>query len=283
MIINSTSPPVEKISSHESFPMLIAHRGAMAEAPENTIAAFDIALSRGVHGIEFDVQLTSDGIPVVFHDENLYRVTGKNASIFDYTFDILKSLDYGRWFSEKYRGTSLLRLEDTLELYARKTILMIELKTKHLRKRHAKGWAELAERTVDLIMERVPEDRLDNVYLLSFDEETLSRINDKAPVMRTILNLEPSEYKQINTLNKHPLLYGIGLPFNVLDRSRVAQARNAGKKVMTYACNTKSQTAAALEAGADFVLTDNPMAVASYFFKFLEKRISEKRIEENKE
>lgn len=277
MPIISLSPHDDKIQHHASFPVLIAHRGAMAEAPENTIAAFDIALSRGVHGIEFDVQLTTDGIPVVFHDENLYRVTGKNATILDCTFDILKSLDYGQWFLEKYRGTTLLRLDETLDLYADKTILMIELKTKHLRKQDAKGWLKLVERTVDLIMERVPEDRIDNIYVLSFDREALSRINDKAPELRTILNLERSGYRQISTLSKYPLLYGIGLPFNVLDNSHVQQARNAGKKVMTYACNTKSQTASALEAGADFVLTDNPVAVASYFFKFLEKRIEEKK------
>ena len=56
------------------FPWLIAHRGAMAEAPENVEAAFDLAFCRGVDGIEFDVQLSADHVPVIFHDDSLERI-----------------------------------------------------------------------------------------------------------------------------------------------------------------------------------------------------------------
>jgi glycerophosphoryl diester phosphodiesterase len=90
-------------SAHNSrWPLIIAHRGAAAEAPENTLAAFDLAIERGAEGIEFDVHLSSDDVPVVIHDPCLERTTSGRGRVRDHGAAFLRRLDAGTWFNKRY-------------------------------------------------------------------------------------------------------------------------------------------------------------------------------------
>lgn len=254
-------------------PKLIAHRGAMAKAPENTAVAFDAALSCNVDGIECDVQLTADGVPVIFHDDDILRITGQSRSVQDYTLDRLSKLDYGRWFSEKYQGTGLLRLEDVIRRYAHKTHLMIELKTGH----HGRAdftmmRRQLAEKVLDMITDENAASRYDHIHLLSFDPEVLLIAHNRAPVVKTMLNLECDFHTQVDIMNDRSVVKGYGVPFVHLDNTLVRLAHDAGKKIMTYPCNTAKHVAAALEIKADFILTDDPAAVAPCFFAVITQK-----------
>lgn len=260
-----------KTSYRPLSPMLMAHRGAMAEAPENTAAAFDKALLRGIGGIECDVQLSADGIPVVFHDDDLFRITGENGSVSDYPFETLKTFDYGKWFSDSFSGAALMRLEDVLRIYAPRTDLMIELKTGRRETNHFHQRQRLlAQGVVGKIMTLVPEKRRGNIWILSFDPDVLKIAHEAASGLKFILNLEISKHSLADTPNRGKFAYGYGVHFDELDKSLVETVHNAGKKIMTYPCNTVGQVAAALEAGADFLLTDDPASVAPYFFKRFE-------------
>src|SRR5271169_2602058 len=85
------------------MPLLnIGHRGASGEAPENTLAAFDLALRQGADGIEFDVRLSSDGVPVVIHDPRLERTTSGSGHVDDLPLSVLKRLDAGSWFNRRF-------------------------------------------------------------------------------------------------------------------------------------------------------------------------------------
>ena len=77
-------------------PLIIGHRGASAAAPENTLAAFRLAQEQGAHGIEFDVQLSADGVPVVIHDDTVDRTTGGSGRVTDLTLAQLQTLDGGQ-------------------------------------------------------------------------------------------------------------------------------------------------------------------------------------------
>jgi glycerophosphoryl diester phosphodiesterase len=79
-------------------PLIIAHRGASAVAPENTLAAFNRAIADGAEGIELDVRITKDGVPVVHHDGNLKRTSGSELLIRELTADVLAGMDVGSWF-----------------------------------------------------------------------------------------------------------------------------------------------------------------------------------------
>ncbi len=83
--------------------LIIAHRGASALAPENTLAAFRRAIADGAEGIEFDVRLAKDNVPVVIHDADLRRVGAKNGLVSEYTYDELGKIDVGSWFNRRNR------------------------------------------------------------------------------------------------------------------------------------------------------------------------------------
>jgi len=97
-------------------PVVIAHRGASKQAPENTMAAFRRALELGVGGIELDVHLSSDGYLMVTHDEQVDRTSNGKGLVRDKTFAELRALDFGSWFSPEFKGEKIPELEEVLEL-----------------------------------------------------------------------------------------------------------------------------------------------------------------------
>ena len=108
---------------------LIAHRGASAYFPENTMVSFQGAIDLKADMVELDVQLTADGEIVVFHDEKISRCTGGRGRIADYTLAGLKRLDAGGWFSEAFRGEKIPTLTEVLSLCRNKIAVNIEIKT----------------------------------------------------------------------------------------------------------------------------------------------------------
>lgn len=108
---------------------IIAHRGASKYAPENTMPAFQLAYEMKADGIELDVHLTKDDIPVIIHDERIDRTTNGKGFVRDYTFNELEQLDAGTWFSNKYTGTTIPSLDELLQWIHQKPLaLNIELK-----------------------------------------------------------------------------------------------------------------------------------------------------------
>ena len=110
------------MESRNMRPLIVAHRGASAHAPENTLAAIRRAVNDGAEGIEFDVRITREQIPVVFHDPDLKRIEGSADRIEELTLDELASVDVGRWFEKKnsaettYAGEGIPTLASVLEL-----------------------------------------------------------------------------------------------------------------------------------------------------------------------
>jgi len=118
-------------------PLKIGHRGAAGEAPENTVASFDLAWRQGVDGIEFDVQLSSDGVPMVIHDARLRRTTSGSGWVWEHRASVLRRLDAGSWFNRRYRlrareryaGARIPLLSEVLQwVKARKCLAFVEIK-----------------------------------------------------------------------------------------------------------------------------------------------------------
>ena len=86
------------------LPRVIGHRGIAARAPENTLAGFRRAAELGVAWVELDVQLTSDGVPVVFHDDGLERTTDGQGLLIETPLAVLRGLDAGAWFGPAFAG-----------------------------------------------------------------------------------------------------------------------------------------------------------------------------------
>ena len=105
----------------------IAHRGASTIAPENTIAAFDEALSLGCRAIEFDLRLTSDGTLVVLHDETVNRTTNGRGRVRDHTQLELMRLDAGSWLHPRFAGTRIPSLDEALRCILPRATPVLEL------------------------------------------------------------------------------------------------------------------------------------------------------------
>lgn len=170
------NPPNKPTQRRAPSVLMIAHRGASGDAPENTMAAFELALAQGADGIEFDVHLSRDGVPVVIHDARLRRTTSENGRVGDRTAAALARLDAGSWFNRRfpalarasYSRLRIPRLEETLEwVRARRCRAWLEIKQPRRR------YAGIEEKVLEQIY-RAGAGRLTTV--ISFHLPTLGRV-----------------------------------------------------------------------------------------------------------
>lgn len=108
-------------------PIIFAHRGASAHAPENTLAAFELALDQQADAIELDVKLSADQHVMVHHDVTLDRTTNGHGRLKDMSLAELKSLDAGSSFSQKFQGEKIPTLEEVFETVGKRTLINVEL------------------------------------------------------------------------------------------------------------------------------------------------------------
>ncbi len=101
--------------AHIPQPAIFAHRGASAHAPENTLAAFTLAIRQGADAIELDAKLSADGQMVVIHDQTVDRTTDGTGKVNHLTLAQLKKLDAGSFFDVAYRGEPIPTLEEVLQ------------------------------------------------------------------------------------------------------------------------------------------------------------------------
>jgi len=113
----------------ESFPqpVIFAHRGASAHAPENTLAAFELALEHGADAIELDVKLSADGQAVVIHDTTVDRTTGAHGRVKDLSLAHLRSLEAGSFFGARFHTEKIPMLEEVFEAVGRRAFINVEL------------------------------------------------------------------------------------------------------------------------------------------------------------
>jgi glycerophosphoryl diester phosphodiesterase len=153
--------------------MVIAHRGASSYAPENTVAAFDLALQMGVRHIELDVDLTSDGHVVVMHDDTVDRTTNGSGPVTSHTLAMLRSLDAGASFGVQFAGERIPTFDEVLARYKGRLHIHTEIKG------HAPS---LSQQTVDLIRQHDMETQ---VTMTSFQGVRLEEIRAYAPELAT--------------------------------------------------------------------------------------------------
>lgn len=158
--------------------IVIAHRGYSAKAPENTMAAFELALAAGTDGIELDVHLTGDGEIVVIHDDTVNRTTDGKGPVGAFTLAELQALDAGSWFAPEFAGEKIPTLKKVLELLKDKDVLLtIEVKT-------GLGFEQLNEQLVQLL------DRYDfweRTIISSFNHYALAHLVGLKPQARTAI------------------------------------------------------------------------------------------------
>ncbi|UVI32900.1 glycerophosphodiester phosphodiesterase [Paenibacillus spongiae] len=149
---------------------IVAHRGWSGAAPENTLAAFKLALSDAdIACIELDVHLSKDGVPVVIHDHTLDRTTNGTGFVQSLTYEELRSLDAGSWYAPQYHDEKLPTLEEVLLLTKGRCRLAVELK------KIGNMYEGIEQKVIDLILRYEMKEQ---VVLSSFDHDSMKKVNE---------------------------------------------------------------------------------------------------------
>jgi glycerophosphoryl diester phosphodiesterase len=237
-------------------PLVVAHRGSSGTAPENTMAAFRLAVAAGADMIEFDVRMTRDFELVVHHDRSLGRTSDGSGRIWDLTLGDLRGSDAGSWFAKKFAGERIPTLRQVLEEIPVSVGLDIEVKTDGDRRR---GVA-LGESVVLLVREARREG---NVVVSSFDHGFLGRLHRLDPSLRI-----GALYLPVRDRFRSPgqIARRTGASMFICSRSQLRarhmrDARASGLSVAVYGVNTPGELAAARRAGVDAVITDDPARI----------------------
>ena len=143
---------------------VIGHRGASKEAPENTLAANDLAFQQKADGVEVDVRLTKDNQLVCMHDKSVFRTAGEKNLIKESTLKQLKSLDVGKWKGKKWSGEAIPSLHEVLSEIPIDKKIFIEVKE--------------GIETIDPLIETIQKSKLNPKYIsvISFHQEVVKRV-----------------------------------------------------------------------------------------------------------
>ena len=233
---------------------VIAHRGASAEAPENTFPAFDLAVQQKAHMIEFDVQMTKDLVPVVIHDETLNRTTNGKGLVAEKTFSELSTLDAGSWKGEAFKGTKIPSLQEVLKRYSGKISMNIEVKEEILRYPGVPR-----DRIAEMILKTIEDaDVLDQVVVSSFDHGIIDefRKKNKKVVLGYLTDKDitfgPDELRGL-------LVDSWNARWDTLDGGIVADFVSRGIGVYAWGTNdSASELNEILDAGVSGIFTNKP-------------------------
>ncbi|TVY02423.1 glycerophosphodiester phosphodiesterase [Paenibacillus cremeus] len=229
-------------------PLIIGHRGAKGEAPENTLASFALAVEQGANALELDIHLTVDGEIVVCHDPLINRTTNGEGAIANLTAAELKSLDAGGWFDPRYAGERIPLLEEVLAAVPAGVMLNIEVKCPYS--------GRLQERLVELL-ERY--DRLGSVVLSSFHHKVLLALKQANPRLQVGLLYRGNfvQHRKIAEISGMEV-YALHPYFTMVDAEDVADAVEHGYKIFSFTVNDPEQMRRVAELGVTGIGTDFP-------------------------
>ncbi|HPV37865.1 MAG TPA: glycerophosphodiester phosphodiesterase family protein [Candidatus Hydrogenedentes bacterium] len=227
-------------------PGACAHRGDVRFFPENTLPAFTSAVAKGAHMIEFDVYLTSDGVPIIIHDNTLDRTTNGTGNVTAYSLEELRTLDAGAWFDPKFAGTRIPTLQETLAVIPRYILCNVHLKS-------APG---LAAATTAVI---AGEERLDQCVLACSIEQA-AEARSVAPEIR-ICNMSErrrslAEYVDATHRTNAAFLQVHHRTADGL-AEQLARAREWGITANYFYADTPDDIRRVADAGAHYILTND--------------------------
>jgi glycerophosphoryl diester phosphodiesterase len=232
-------------------PLVWAHRGASRDAPENTMAAFQLAARQEADGVELDAQLCGSGEVVVLHDESLGRTTGFAGLIAETPWSVVRTLDAGARKDEKFRGERVPLLAEVLAQTPSALLVNVELKCD---RRDDRG---LTAATIAVIREARAEER---VLLSSFNPLCLWRARRIAPRLPRALLFERDSTFALRHALSAPLLDLVALhPEDVLATPEAVRAwRRRGYLVAPWTVDDPGRAAELREAGATAIITNVP-------------------------
>ena len=225
-------------------PTITCHRGYSAEAPENTLPAFQAAIDIGADCAELDVQMTKDGVVMVSHDPSLLRCTGVNKRICDLSYDEVRALDAGSFFDSKFAGTKIPTLQEVIDLCKGKIRLNIEIKNNA-------DTPELEAEVARLITEN---DILNESCVTCLSYHSLEKVKAANPAIRTgyILAFGIGNYYDL------PAADFFSVETTFITTSMVSKIHLLGKTVSAWTVDRSEDVTTLQEKQVDDLITGQP-------------------------
>lgn len=236
---------------------IISHRGANKYAPQNTLPAFEKSILLCADGVETDVHMTKDGVPVICHNYTIDDTSNGMGSIASYTLEEIKKFDFGAYYSPEFKGTTLPTLDEFLELIASSDIeiMNIELKTPKQRE------SDVVAKTIEAVKAHNLFDRL---LISSFSSQLLVEAKKIDSRCKTGYLYSPNSFhspwqlinpvgfaKRIGAEALHPLELYVGPLY-------VKAAHSQGIKVNPWTVNNEFSIRRLIRCGVDGIITDCP-------------------------
>jgi glycerophosphoryl diester phosphodiesterase len=245
-------------------PLIVAHRGASALAPENTLAAFRRAIEDGAEGIEFDVRMTKDNVPVVFHDAALGRVSSEHGLVKQFTAAELQKIDIGSWFNlhkperadESFSAETVSTLAQTLDfLRDFKGLIYVEIKCRETE------IEQISEAACEIITN---SPLLPQIIVKSFQLEVIPTVRRLCPQVQTAALFAP---KIMTILRKEKRLVSIAdelgadqisIHYSLATRKLMKYAETRNLPVTIWTADNPIWVRRAVELGIGAIITNNP-------------------------
>jgi glycerophosphoryl diester phosphodiesterase len=242
-------------------PRLIGHRGAMAVAPENTLASFRRASADGADWIEFDVRLSADGVPVIFHDDTLERTSDGAGPVVNADLAALKSLDAGGWFAPEFQNEAIPTFRDTISSCIELGLGMnVEIKPNPGEER-ATVAAALA--MLDTVLDTREGGVAGSIVFSSFKLEALEALRDERPKWPRGLLISKwrpewrEQAHRLGCISLHPRA-------DLLEsRDTVRMIKAEGLLIFPYTVNDPGRAAELFDWGVDAIITDDPRLLSA--------------------
>lgn len=244
-------------------PQVCGHRGASGYAPENTLAAFRLAKQMGATWIEFDVQLSADGVPIILHDDTLERTTNLRQPERPTALGLeeLKKLDAGSWFGVEFSGEPIPTLDEVLSEFGETLGLNIELKSRP-------GFEAdngLEQKVADAVRRYNLQDK---VLVSSFDPFRLMSLHRYAPEIRlgALYTDKTEQYPHNFDPIKMAQSFGavaIHPQYTLVNPELVERGHEAGLQVNTWTVNETDDMERLIGLGLNLIITNYPDRLAA--------------------
>ena len=234
--------------------LVIGHRGASREAPENTLASFRLAFEQGADGIEADFRLSADGEIVCLHDDSTGRTAGTDLRVAETSWQELRRLEVGGWKGEAWRGERIPSLTEVLACLPADKRIFIELKS---------GLQIIARLAATLAGAGVAPQR---VRLLAFSAELILALKERLPDYRACWLTDylwrgtwhPSPQQVLDTLRRCRADGVASRSRRVLDAPFVAALRAESREIHVWTVDAAAEARRLASLGVDSVMTNRP-------------------------
>jgi glycerophosphoryl diester phosphodiesterase len=235
-----------------SKPMIFAHRGACALAPENTLPSFELALAHQADAIELDAKLSKDGSVMVIHDQTVDRTTEGSGKVNQLSLTELKSLDAGTFFGKEFTGVKIPTLDEVFESIGHKLFVNVELTN------YKSSDDALVEKVVEVVKRHNMQER---VLFSSFLPKNLVKsrsLLSQTPVALLCLPGVMGIYSR-SVFCRHYSPFIIHPYLSDVNRRYVELEHKAGRRVNVWTVNAEIEIWRLKNDGVDGLFTDNPL------------------------